>query len=58
MYYTCTKKTQICTAALLLFTLGNANNKKRANTINLNFVILKNTVRLKNGDNAADVIFH
>lgn len=28
------------------------------NTINLNFVILKNTVRLKNDDNAADVIFH
>lgn len=44
--------------ALFLFTLGNANNKKRANKINFIFVMLQNTDRLSSGDDAAVIFFY
>lgn len=41
--------------ALFIFTSENANNKKRANKINLNFEMLQNIDKLSSGDDAADI---
>lgn len=43
------------TEALFVLALENANNKKRANKINLNILMLQNIDRLSSGDDAADI---